>query len=303
MTFRVVHTTRYRYSQPVTLCHNEAHLRPRTCPGQVCRDSRVEIQPLPALWHERTDFFGNAVTYFAVEEPHELLSVTATSVVDVQPPAVRQLDASCAWDTVAAQLMTDIGPTALSARQMILDSPMVTASAELVAYAQPSFPPGRPLLAAVFDLSQRIHRGFSYDPATTTVATPLTEVLAQQRGVCQDFAHLAIGCLRSLGVPARYVSGYLQSVPPPGQPRLQGADMSHAWFAVFEPALGWVDFDPTNDQIVNDQHVTTAWGRDYSDVTPLKGVIFGGGTHTLEVAVDMTPDGSEPNQQAVIGNQ
>lgn len=184
-------------------------------------------------------------------------------------------------------LAADLRPEVVEARQFRLDSPLVATSPALAAFAQPSFSPGRPLLDSVHDLNRRIHAAFTYDQEVTTISTPLSEVLAQQRGVCQDFAHLAIGCLRSLGLPARYVSGYVESLPPPGQPRLRGADASHAWFAVFDPEQGWVDFDPTNDQIVTDHHVTTAWGRDYADVTPLKGIVFGGGAHQLEVAVEI----------------
>ena len=291
MKYQVIHETRYRYSQPVTLCHNEAHLRPRTWGRQRCVDSRLRIEPAPAIVHERADFFGNSVTYFAVQEPHDALVVTATSRIELEATPPPDLAASVPWDTVAMRLPQDLSSPVIEARQFVLDSPMVTTSPELAAFATPSFPAGRPLLAAVQDLSQRIHREFIYDPAFSTIATPLSEVLTLRRGVCQDFAHLAIGCLRSLGLPARYVSGYLQSVPPPRQPRLVGADTSHAWFASFDPEAGWIDFDPTNDQVANDQHVTTAWGRDYADVTPLKGVLFGGGTHTLEVAVDMEPEG------------
>ena len=288
MRYRVVHTTSYRYSQPVTLCHNEAHLRPRSFGRQRCVESRLAVEPAPALMHERTDFFGNPVTYFAVQQPHDTLIVTASSIVELttagQPP---NLAGSLPWDTMTLQLAQSLSPQAIEARDLVLDSPMVVTSPDLADFAQPSFTTGRPLLDAVHDLSQRIHREFIYDPHFSTIATPLSDVLTLRRGVCQDFAHLAIGCLRSFGLPARYVSGYLQSLPPPGQPRLVGADTSHAWFAVFDPNTGWVDFDPTNDQLVIDQHVTTAWGRDYSDVTPLKGVVFGGGAHTLEVAVDM----------------
>jgi transglutaminase-like putative cysteine protease len=300
MKYRVVHTTRYRYSQPVTLCHNEAHLRLRSCAHQRCGESRLSVEPFPARTHERTDFFGNPVTYFAVQEPHTALVVTAISSVELQAMPLPDLDAALPWDTMMLRLEQSLNPEVIAARHLVLDSPMVVTSADLAAFAQPSFSAGRPLLAAVHDLNQRIHREFVYDPHFSTIATPLSEVLTLRRGVCQDFAHLAIGCLRSLGVPARYVSGYLQSVPPPGQPRLVGADTSHAWFAVFNPDSGWVDFDPTNDQIVHDQHVTVAWGRDYSDVTPLKGVVFGGGPHTLEVAVDMEVEGG--NDQ-VISNQ
>jgi transglutaminase-like putative cysteine protease len=302
MRYRVVHTTRYRYSQPVTLCHNEAHLRPRSFGRQRCIASHVSVTPAAALIHERTDFFGNAVTYFAVQEPHDTLIVTATSSVELTPAPPRAVDASLPWDTMTLRLAHNLTPALIEARHFVLDSPMVLTSAALAAFAYSSFSAGQPLLEAVYDLSQRIHREFVYDPGFSTVATPLSEVLTLRRGVCQDFAHLAIGCLRSLGLPARYVSGYLQSVAPPGQPRLIGADTSHAWFAVFDPDVGWVDFDPTNDQNVSDQHITTAWGRDYSDVTPLKGVVFGGGAHTLEVAVDMEAEGTS-NSRPVIADQ
>ncbi len=291
MKFHIIHTTRYAYSQPVGLCHNEAHLRPRSFDLQECLEARVDIDPAPARYDERADYFGNSVAYFSVQAPHDRLTVTATSTVHRRAPVVRSTEASLAWDRVAAYLQSAGSLEALAAREYVLDSPLVATSADLSAFALPSFTPERSLLSAVHDLNRRIHSAFLYDRDFTTVSTPLAEVLAQRRGVCQDFAHLAIGCLRSLGLPARYVSGYLQSTPPPGQERMRGADASHAWFAVFDPDAGWVDFDPTNDVIVSDQHVTTAWGRDYADVTPLKGVVFGGGAHSLEVAVEISCDG------------
>jgi transglutaminase-like putative cysteine protease len=287
MRFRIEHTTSYRYGQPVTLCHNEAHLRPRNAPRQQCADSTVIVEPLPAVWQERTDYFGNPVLYFTVQEPHATLTVTARSEVQLADRDPALPAASPPWDSVTHQLTRDTSSLALEAREFCLDSPLVTTSAELALYASPSFTPGRPLLDAVDDLSRRIHREFTYDPQFTTVTTPLADVFERRRGVCQDFAHVAIACLRAIHLPARYVSGYLESIPPAGAARRPGADASHAWFAVYVPDLGWVDFDPTNDQIVTRQHVTTAWGRDYSDVTPLKGVVFGGGHHTLEVAVDV----------------
>jgi len=288
MRFLVVHETRYRYTQPVVLCHNEAHLRPRVCASQVCETSHVSIDPPPEVLHERSDYFGNPVLYFSVQQPHEELTVTATSQVRlVDPPWLPDPAATLPWDTVAARLAADSSAASLEARELVLESPMVPASADLANLAAPSFAPGRPLLDAVHALNQRLHREFVYDPHFTTIATPVAEVLAQRRGVCQDFADVAIGCLRALGVPARYVSGYIESVPPPGAPRVRGADASHAWFSVYVPDVGWVDFDPTNDQVVGPHHITTAWGRDYGDVTPLKGVMFGGGFHTLDVSVDM----------------
>jgi transglutaminase-like putative cysteine protease len=172
---------------------------------------------------------------------------------------------------------------------MTFDSPHVRTSAELQAYAAPSFPPGRPVLEAVRDLVTRIHQDFIYDATATEVSTPVATVLSARRGVCQDFAHVAIGCLRALGLAGRYVSGYLLTRPPPGRPRLVGADASHAWMATWVPRLGWVDFDPTNDLIAGQDHVTIAHGRDFSDVTPIRGIILGGGAHQLAVSVDVAP--------------
>jgi transglutaminase-like putative cysteine protease len=287
MRFRIRHTTRYRYSQAVTLCHNEAHLRPRHSTRQACNESTVLVEPLPAVAHDRSDYFGNPVLHFAVQQPHDTLTVTAHSVVELVQQMMPALEQTPPWESVAVRLAHDHSDEALEAREFMLDSPLVSSGPELALFAAPSFAPGRPLLEAVHDLSQRIHREFVYDPHFTTAATPLADAFALRRGVCQDFAHVAIGCLRSMGLPARYVSGYIESIPPAGAARLEGADASHAWCAVYVPEYGWVDFDPTNDQLVTDQHVTTAWGRDYADVTPLKGIVFGGGGHSLEVEVDM----------------
>lgn len=301
--YRITHETHYSYSKPVSLCHNEAHLLPRTLPSQRVQRAEVRIHPEPAAYHERKDFFGNAVTYFSVQEAHKTLVVTATSEVEVDVPLLPELSSSPSWKQVRKRLRSDLGPETLDARQFVLDSPFVSAGEALANYAKPSFAPGRPVLNSVHELMSRIHADFTYDPKFTTLATPLSEVLEHRRGVCQDFAHLAIGCLRSLGLAARYVSGYLETTPPPGRARLVGADASHAWFAVYVPGPGseggpeggpeagpgggWVDFDPTNDRIPMDKHITTAWGRDYTDISPLKGIIFGGGRHTLKVAVDV----------------
>ncbi len=287
MKYRVVHRTHYTYAQPVVLCHNEARVQPRSTDRQVCRVSTVAIDPDPAQRTEREDFFGNRVLYFAVQEPHEQLTVTASSEIEVAPPTPVEFEGSPAWESLRDAPALDGDDDGRAARQFALDSECAAAFADAARYAEPSFPPGRPLLAAVRHLTSRIHREFRFDPLSTTVATPVAEVLEQRHGVCQDFAHLAISALRSLGVPARYVSGYVETVAPPGEPRLDGSDASHAWFAVYVPGCGWVDFDPTNDCLPDERYVTTAWGRDYTDVTPLKGVIFGGGAHTLEVAVDV----------------
>jgi transglutaminase-like putative cysteine protease len=288
MKYRIVHQTRYDYRLPVVLCHNEARLMPRSTARQRRERFELTIDPAPAESAEREDMFGNGVLYFAVQDEHTALVVTASSVVDVSaaPPHVPAV--SEAWEEAARRIAEDSDAELREARHFILDSPAAAVSADVAAFAAPSFAPGRPLLEAAHDLSARIHRELVFDPHSTTVATPLAEVLAQGRGVCQDFAHLAVACLRWRGIPARYVSGYLETVSPPGVPRLEGVDASHAWFAVLVPGLGWCEFDPTNDQIPAEQHVVTAWGRDYTDVAPLKGVIFGGGAHTLNVAVDMS---------------
>jgi transglutaminase-like putative cysteine protease len=245
---------------------------------------------------ERFDQFGNRVVYFALEAPHDHLVVTATSEIELAETDALDLDVSPAWEDVRDWLWDALQPArgkdwSPSVRQDIvqfaLDSTHVPCSDALRAFAAPSFPPRAPLLSAVGDLVSRIHRELVFSPESTTIATPVADVLAQRSGVCQDFAHLAIGCLRSMGLAARYVSGYLETVPPPGQPRLQGADRSHAWFAVYVPEIGWVDADPTNNQIPTRRHLTIAWGRDYADVAPIKGVIFGGGSHALAVAVDV----------------
>lgn len=268
MKFRIVHKTDYLYSGLVSLCQNEARLTPRQLEKQAVASSGIAVDTAPTSFRERKDFFGNAVFYFSLEYPHENLSVTATSevAVDAAKSILPDFDQSLPWEDARAQLRTAIDPLSLCARQFVMESPM----------------------AAAWDLTQRIHGEFDFVSGFTTIATPLSEVLAHRKGVCQDFAHLAIGCLRSMGLSARYMSGYIETLPPPGQEKLAGADASHAWFSVFAPGIGWVDFDPTNGLIPGEQHITVAWGRDYADVTPLKGVIInGGGTHQLAVSVDV----------------
>ena len=289
MKFRVRHTTRYRYSAPVSLCHNVAHLRPRATATQSCDSSQLSVVPAPAHVHAWEDLFGNLQDAFSIQQPHSELSVTALSEVEVV--SAGDLLASAfpiAWEQALEHLREAGDPQVLEARQFRLESNFVEFSSGIMEYAAPSFAAGRPLLEAVHDLMRRIHRDFTYDPHFSNIATPLHQVLEHRRGVCQDFAHLAIACLRAQGLAARYVSGYLETRPPPGETKQIGADASHAWFAVYVPYQGWVDFDPTNDQIPADRHITVAWGRDYADVAPLKGVVFGGGRgHQLEVAVDV----------------
>ncbi|MGR8933574.1 MAG: transglutaminase family protein [Gammaproteobacteria bacterium] len=289
MNYRICHTTVYEYSGQVGLCQNLARLQPRQFMRQQCEFSRLDISPYPVDYCEREDFFGNRVAYFAIQQPHAKLTVAATSLVSVAPlQSVAKLSLSETWEQVRDRLQAgDLNDEILEARQYILDSPMVMTSPELAEYGRRSFVPDCPLITAVQELMRRIYDDFTYDPEFTTIATPLSDVLLHRRGVCQDFAHLAIGCLRSYGLAARYVSGYIETVPPEGVERLIGADASHAWFSVFVPGFGWLDFDPTNNQLPEEQHITLAWGRDYADVTPLKGIAYGGGSHKLSVSVDV----------------
>lgn len=295
MRYRVKHITEYRYNDPVQLCHNEARLLPRNTAGQACLDSHLEITPTPSVLHMFSDYFGNHVSHFALQQPHDLLQVIATSEVQIQsdPNRFHTADRQ-SWEDVRG-FMTSNG--ILDKSDVIpccYNSPLVSKSRQMAEYASPSFTPRRAFAAAVRDLMERIFHDFTFDPEVTTVATPLTEVLQNRRGVCQDFAHLAIGCLRSMGLAARYVSGYIETLPPPGQERLVGADASHAWFAVFSPLAGWLAFDPTNNQLQAEQHITVAWGRDYSDVTPIKGVALGGGQHIVNVSVDVARQPDRP---------
>ena len=290
MKYTITHRTLYRYSSGVALCHNEARLLPRQTPWQLCQPSQITIEPRPALSTEREDFFGNRVLYFAIQDIHQRLEVNVAT--EVQILANRPFDPSSPslpWERARDRLRGSADPEIIEARLFELDSPFASLHPAFREYAQASFPPGRPLLEAVADLNRRIYREFSYDPHFTTIATPLKDVLSQRRGVCQDFAHLGIACLRGMGLAARYVSGYLETLPPPGQPRLIGADASHAWLAVYVPGAGWAEFDPTNDCMPQHRHITLAWGRDYGDVAPLIGVMTGGGSHRIEVSVDVAP--------------
>jgi transglutaminase-like putative cysteine protease len=290
VTYRVLHRTEYRYESRVSSSYGELYVLPRDAPGQVCRASEVRIEPAPHDYRERTDFFNNRVAYFAVLEPHVRLTVTAESMVDVTRPGSLPLPVDQLWEVIRDRLRLDPADDDVAeARDFVLGSPKVVLSPAVAAYATQSFPPGRPLTDALSELISRIHADFVYEPGSTTVRTTLDELLECRKGVCQDFAHLAVGCLRSVGLAARYVSGYLETRPPPGRPRLVGADVSHAWASVFVPDAGWVDLDPTNDRFVSDHYVTTACGRDYGDVSPLRGVIYTESTRNeLQVSVDVS---------------
>jgi transglutaminase-like putative cysteine protease len=288
-TYRITHRTEYEYEQKVTASYGQLHLLPREAPGQHCRAADVSVDPFPEDYRERLDFFGNCVCYFAIHEPHKRLTVSVTSVVEVhERPGGLSLFGQRPWEEVRDAARDGQLPDPVDVTQYLLDSPLVVGAEPYRAYAAESFTPGRHVLDALASLSSRIHADFEYKPGSTSVATPLAEVFRRRVGVCQDFAHLGIACLRAIGLPARYVSGYLETDPPPGRPKLAGADGSHAWLSVLVPEAGWIDIDPTNDQFASTRYIVTALGRDYSDVPPMNGVIYTEGkTEGLKVKVDV----------------
>jgi transglutaminase-like putative cysteine protease len=281
--YKATHTTRYLYDAPVSQCQSEVRLTPRALPWQTLIDSRIETTPAPASVESHRDYFGNEVSAFTILESHDRFTTVATSVVDVDARTPAPMP-DTAWEEVRDAIAEHSRSDTLEALELVFDSPFVTAGRELADYARPSFAPGRPLVAAVEDLSRRIHAEFRYTPKATSIDTPLLEALRLKTGVCQDFAHVMIGALRSMHLSARYVSGYLRS-----QANYQGAEASHAWVSVFVPGAGWVDIDPTNDVRPGTGHLTIAWGRDYGDVAPVKGVALGGGNQVVEVEVHVAP--------------
>ncbi|MFC3852346.1 transglutaminase N-terminal domain-containing protein [Salinispirillum marinum] len=292
MRYRLRHTTRYEYSSAVTLSHNEARLKVRELPWQHGEHAAFDIEPTATRLHERHDFFGNHVLYFAIQDVHDAMAVTATSEVVTDATQLPQFNYTQSWEHAVQQLRSTAlqhSPDTYEARLFTMNSNYIKRSRDLAAFARRSFTPHRPLTEALLDLNARIFHEFTYDPEFSSLATPITEVMASKRGVCQDFAHLAIGALRSIGLAARYVSGYLETDPPPGQTKLIGADASHAWLSVWIPDAGWMDIDPTNGGVLTERYLTLGWGRDYADVPPLKGVMSGGGNHSLHVEVDVLP--------------
>lgn len=290
MTYRIVHTTTYKYKTSVSVGNHVAYLTPRSFPHHTCTSHDLMITPAPSSDCERLDFFGNLATFFTIREPHSELKIEARSRVAVDDHPVVWPEHSPAWEEAVRSLPADLSPEGLDAYQFVFESPRVRPGVEFAEYAARSFVPARPLTEALLDLTGRIHDEFSFDSKATNVRTSPEEVLRQKRGVCQDFAHFQVACLRSLGLPARYVSGYLRTNPPPGRARLAGADASHAWVSAYCPGTGWLDVDPTNNLIPFQSHVTLAWGRDYGDVSPVRGVILGGRDHKVEVGVDMETD-------------
>jgi len=290
MIYRVRHVTSYEYQDPVSISHHVLKLTPRKLVNQFIHGTGIFIVPAPPTGAgSHHDYFGNPVTSFTLQELHGHLSVEACSELEVVPRAQPDLGRSAPWETVRDVFATDHSPAALQAYQYVFESQRISTKPALADYCRESFAPGRPILEGALDLTTRINRDFQFDTKATEVTTSVNTFFECRRGVCQDFAHLQIACLRSLGLPARYVSGYLRTLPPPGKPRLVGADASHAWCAAWSPDSGWVDFDPTNNCIPSDGHITVAWGRDYTDICPIHGVLLGGAHHTLHVSVDVLP--------------
>jgi transglutaminase-like putative cysteine protease len=293
MIYSAIHITRHMYQSPVSQSLNELRLTPRSLPGQEVREVNICIEPEPATWQSRKDYFGNEVITVGVYEPHSRFVIEAKSVVEVEAPSKDKVS-SIPWEEARDRIASQPDDESLAAIEFAYDSPFVAGGAELAEFARPTFTPGRPLAEALYELSHRIYTEFKYKPNSTSIEMPLIEVLRNRQGVCQDFAHVMIGALRSLRLPARYTSGYLRS-----SPGSHGAEASHAWVAAFVPGSGWLSYDPTNDVMPTDGHVTLAWGRDYGDVTPVKGVAVGGGSHSVEVEVMVRPIESDgPKEDA-----
>ena len=289
MRYQVHHETEYQYDSVVTLSQQMLHMTPRNSETQYCEQHTLSVSPTPTERVQHMDYFKNYSDYVAVFTPHDVLKVTSSFTISLQRrPQLSELQQSLAWDEVAYRLANEHG-VHLEAVTYLYTSPNIQCSQSLLDYALPSFWAGRPFIEAIFDLNQRIFNEFEFDAEATDVSTPLEQVLAGRRGVCQDFAHLMIGCLRSLGLAARYVSGYILTTPPEGGERMIGADASHAWVSIYSLKYGWIDFDPTNNCLVQNEHITVAWGRDFSDVSPMRGVVLGGGKQRLNVRVTVTP--------------
>jgi len=297
MIYIIKHITDYIYDDYVSYCHNLATLKPRNINGQSLLEFFLEIEPKPSELSERIDFFGNHATRFSIQEQHKKLRVATQSKVsrDNQYFANHLIDCQSNHVTLETALnnLQSLEPEIIDSKQYTLESPLIRKLSPLFKeYALRSFAQNRPVFESCSELTKRIFTDFEFVTGFTNVATPINEVMEEKKGVCQDFAQVAIACLRSVGLPARYISGYIETIPPAGKEKLVGADASHAWFSLYIPTFGWIDFDPTNNLIPIDQHITIAWGRDYYDVPPLKGVIFSNGKNTMKVSVDIRPDNS-----------
>jgi transglutaminase-like putative cysteine protease len=285
MKYKVTHQTYYQYYERVNLAHNYAWLLPSIQSFQKCHRSQILIEPKPTVYSEFDDFFGNRACYFAIQYPHNQMNVSVFHEVELNRNY--SIADKTTWEDAVYLLHHPTNPQNVFALQFALQSSLIPIFKEIREYALKSFTPRKPLLEATYDLTKRIFKDFKFVAGSTTVSTPIWQVFKQRKGVCQDFAHFGIACLRSIGLAARYVSGYIETIAPKGVEKLVGTDASHAWFAVYHPTDGWVDFDPTNNQLVNNQYITIAQGRDYSDIPPIKGVIVSSGAQSLKVSVDV----------------
>jgi transglutaminase-like putative cysteine protease len=290
--YEITHSTVYEYQSPVTVSHHLMRISPRHLKRQLRLDHRIETDPPAATSSQRTDYFGNDATFATITGMHRRLRITSYCRVGVSPAFIPEPTETPLWESVRGICRSDRSSAVLESIEFTYASPVIPIDAAFTQYAAESFSPRRSILDAALELNHRIHLDFKFDASATTVGTPLVEVFEKRRGVCQDFAHFQIACFRSLGLPARYVSGYLETIPPPGQARLVGADMTHAWMSFFCPGIGWIDLDPTNNCLPSLRHITVAWGRDYSDVSPIRGVVLGSGAHTLSVAVNVVSQGA-----------
>ncbi|WP_158923263.1 transglutaminase family protein [Acidisphaera sp. S103] len=287
MRYRVRHTTSYAYGTPVELAAHMVHLRPRPRPWQTVLSERITTAPTPARRRDGLDHFGNHVTWLFMDLPHADFEVTSHAVVDVDCPPPPAAQDTLPWEDVAQATHT---PEGWQAAEFRFGTAMAPIDAEAKAYVSQSFTRGRPVLAALLELNNRFFTEFRFRAGVTSIATPVAQIMRQREGVCQDFSHALISGLRGIGLPARYTSGYIRTKPPPGQVKRQGADQSHAWVGCWlGPEHGWVDIDPTNGIVVKDEHVVLGWGRDFSDISPVRGVILGGGDHVVRVGVDLEP--------------
>ena len=298
MIYTLRHRTTYRYEDPVSFAQCVLRLTPRSSPTQTLLRSAITVHPRPHHTQSGVGPYGERTLRVLIDEPHEVLVIESHCRVDVHVPPTRDPADSPPWETVRLESFADrdLGPEGPAA--FLYPTPRTPNAAPITDYARQSFPPGRPIVEAAADMMRRMHQEFHYDPEATTVSTPASEAFKRRHGVCQDFAHIMIAGLRGLGLPAAYVSGYLRTIPPPGQPRLEGADATHAWVAVWcGQDRGWLGFDPTNDVFAENDHIVLAVGRDYGDVAPIDGIILAPGVQTQEVEVDVIPEG-EPRPVA-----
>ncbi|MCC6918802.1 MAG: transglutaminase family protein [Alphaproteobacteria bacterium] len=290
MLYRVRHLTTYEYSKTVTSSQHVLRLRPRLTDNQVCASSEVALNPAPLRRTARDDYFGNRMEIVNLDDPHLELTIDSTSLVRVSKRKPRDIEMTAAWETIADTLSLARTEPEIMATNFLFDTPLTRAdTTDLVSYAAEDFAPGRAVALAARDLMNRVRRDIKYKPGVTDISTPIDKIFELKAGVCQDQSHFMLAVLRARGLAARYVSGYLLTYPPPGRPRMQGADQSHAWVQVWCPPLGWIDFDPTNGVLPDDEHITVAYGRDYADISPISGIMLGGGEHEVEVKVDVAP--------------